>query len=142
MSSNVTFDTPPPVLTPGEVITLNASGSVSGSAEGDWNPGEQFEYRADGVDLEGETYLSMGINPELGPTSGSVSPQFPVPAPWGETAEIQIHAFYWNCAACLRDTGLPAPDCPAYHRGSEHDHGTRNDSATRAAGVPYPAAGG
>ncbi len=101
VSSSTTFDSPPPVLIPGDVVALQASGSMSGSAVDSYNPGEQFEFRADGATLEGETYFSMGINPEGGPTSGSVSPQFTAPTPWGETAEIQIHAFYWNCGACL-----------------------------------------
>lgn len=101
MTSDVTFGTPPAVLIPGEVITLQASGSVGGSADGAWNPGEQFEFRADGVTLEGETYFAMGLNADAGPTSGSVSPHFTVPDPWDEDAEIRIRAFYWNCASCL-----------------------------------------
>ena len=100
MKSNVTFDTPPAVAIPGEVVTLNASGSVSGTENAEWNPGEQFEFRADGVTLEGETYFAMGITPQRSPSSGSVSPQFTVPSPSSEDAEIRIYAFYWNCASC------------------------------------------
>jgi len=100
MESKVTFDTPPAVMIPGEVVTLSASGSVSGTENADWNPGEQFEIRADGVTLEGETYFAMGITPQRSPSSGSISPWFTVPPPSAEGVEIRIHAFYWNCAAC------------------------------------------
>jgi len=101
MTSQTSFDTPPSVLVPGEVVTLSASGSASGSALDEWTAGEQFEFRADGVTLEGETYFSITINSATAPSSGSVSPKFTVPVPWSDDAEIVIKAFYWNCASCL-----------------------------------------
>ncbi|MEA2001303.1 MAG: hypothetical protein U9N84_05380, partial [Actinomycetota bacterium] len=101
VTSSVAFQPPPSFLIPGEVITLHASGSVSGSYVDDWNPFDQFEIRADGVQLEGDTLFWLGINPNLNPSSGSISPQFTVPDPWSEDAEIRINAFYWNCAACV-----------------------------------------
>ncbi|MCL1593687.1 MAG: hypothetical protein M3132_04965 [Actinomycetia bacterium] len=101
MTSQTSFDTPPSVLTPGEVVTLDASGSATGSALDPWTAGEQFEFRADGVTLEGESYFAITINSPTAPSSGSVSPQFTVPSPWSDDAEIVIKAFYWNCASCL-----------------------------------------
>jgi len=95
-----TIDPPPPVLIPGETVTLRASGTASGFYADAWNPFEQFEFWAEGADLEGEAYMAVGINPDLARTSGAVAPTFVVPEPRSEEAEIHIVAGMWNCAAC------------------------------------------
>ncbi len=118
VSSSVNFQPPPSFMIAGETITLHASGSMTGSFQDDSSPMDQFEFRAEGVNLEGETYLWLGINPNAGPSSGSLSPEFVVPEPWGEDAEIRISAFYWNCAACWvewvfrPDAAAPATTAP------------------------------
>jgi len=94
------IDPPPPVLIPGETVTLGASGTASGFYADAWNPFEQFEFRAEGANLDGEAFMAVGVNPDLAPTSGSVAPTLAVPEPWSEDAEIQIVAGMWNCAAC------------------------------------------
>jgi len=94
------IDPPPPVLIPGETITLGASGTASGFYADAWNPFGQFEFRAEGANMEGETFMAVGVNPDLVPISGVVNPTFVVPEPWSDEAEIRIVAGMWNCAAC------------------------------------------
>jgi uncharacterized Zn-binding protein involved in type VI secretion len=91
---------PPPVLVPGERVTLRASGTGSGTFDTGQNPYEQFQFWGEGVTLEGEAYMAVGVNSAIGRTSGSVAPTFVVPEPSAEDAEIRIYSGLWNCAAC------------------------------------------
>lgn len=91
---------PPGVLTPGETVTLRAQGNGSGSHAPGWGTGFWFEFWGDGVQLEGEKKMGVGINPELWQTAASVAPTFRVPEPWGDEAEIRLTAGLWNCSAC------------------------------------------
>jgi len=94
------IEPPPAVLTPGETVTLRAQGNGSGSHAPGWGAGFWFQFWGDGVQLEGEQKMGVGINPELWQTAGSVAPTFRVPEPWGDEAEIRLAAGLWNCGAC------------------------------------------
>ncbi len=91
---------PPPVLVPGDRVTLRASGTGSGTFETGQNPYEQFQFWGEGVDLEGEAFMAVGVNSAIGQTSASVAPTFVVPEPSGDDAEIRLYSGLWNCAAC------------------------------------------
>lgn len=101
MTTNVDFQPPPAFLIAGETITLHASGTASGIFADNGNPFDQFHFTADGVQLVGENYMWLGINSQYGPATGTVSPEFVVPAPSSPDAEIRIWASFWNCEACL-----------------------------------------
>jgi len=105
------FDKPPANLIPGETVQLSAtvSGSGSGSDTSDipaWaghggGMSLQFQYRAEGVKLDGwDQVLAIsgtadGLS-EMGTNTGS----FVVPE-LSEDGEIIVSAFLWNVGACL-----------------------------------------
>lgn len=100
VSTTVTFTAPAATLIPGDVVTLNASGTMTGTISNNANPFEAFSYRASGIALEGEDTFTVAINTTYGGTpSGSISPTFTVP-PLSPEATFSISAGLWNCGAC------------------------------------------
>ena len=60
--------------------------------------GHQFEYRAKGINLKGDTQAVTGSNAKPPFRTMSISPYFIVPKIRQGT--IEIYAFLWNCGAC------------------------------------------
>jgi hypothetical protein len=95
-----TFDTPPDVLVPGEMLTLTVRFTHSGHVD-EGNPGAAFQYTADRAHASifwPQTALSYAPwSPDFdGETAKTWTAEVPA---WGHES-LEIVAFWWNCAAC------------------------------------------
>ncbi|NQE53322.1 hypothetical protein C5S29_06990 [ANME-1 cluster archaeon GoMg3.2] len=92
------FDKPPSTLIPGKNITLTATASGSGTVSeraGGCNAVILFEYRADGVNLQGDTQAGLCLEFK----TDTATSWFIVP-PARNKGEIRIKAFLWNHSPC------------------------------------------
>jgi|GEM_PF-5059071 len=95
------FPTPPSELIPGETVVLDVTFTHSGTWQA-FNPGVQFQYRRNGIDLEPQfayQYYPWNPNsPDFG-KDASTSYSFVVPSV-GIGGTIDLVAFLWNCSEC------------------------------------------
>jgi len=96
------FDSPPAMMTSGEDYPLAATTEGSGEAaeayEGSSSSGIQFEYRAERIAVGGDTQAATF----LGFVTDRAFATYTAPIASIGAEEI-IHAFLWNCPACLVD---------------------------------------
>ncbi|MBD3388948.1 MAG: hypothetical protein GF416_07675 [Candidatus Altiarchaeales archaeon] len=89
---------PPAEMRPGENITISARLTGSGSATPQWagscSSALRFEYRADGVGLEGDTRGTICMDFK----EQDLESHFTVPPL--RNGEITVTALLWNCGAC------------------------------------------
>jgi hypothetical protein len=88
----------PREMIPGENITLSADltgeGDSYGSYFGSCSAAMRFEYRADGINLQGDRMYTMCMDFK----EKELNPWFIVPEV--SDREMSIVAFFWNCGAC------------------------------------------
>ncbi|MFQ5620579.1 MAG: hypothetical protein ACE5FT_01920 [Candidatus Nanoarchaeia archaeon] len=92
---NFKFTSPPATMKEGDKITLIAGVSSSGKFENS-NPGDAFEYRAEGLSLKGETHLGVSAK---GPKPKDIESSFIAPKV-RKGSQIKLYAFLWNCGPC------------------------------------------
>lgn len=111
------FTKPPKTLVPGEIISLKAKISASGTSPG-IGTDVWFKYRAKGINLKGDTLTNTGTNSKPPYRTNSISSYFIVPKIHKGTIEIYASL---NCGACdVRwiyraqkvDQGVEAPEVP------------------------------
>ncbi len=95
------FDTPPPVLTPGQVVPLSVKFSGSASAKEGWTPpGARFAY---GTDKESRGIIQPADPLYFSPAdpNGPDSKTWTLTVPQGTPGKtFQVWAFWWNCEVC------------------------------------------
>jgi beta-lactam-binding protein with PASTA domain len=91
------FDKPPRELFPGDTVNLRATATASGTVN-QYDSGIQFEYRADGISLQGNTNFQFSFNQSSRGGRPSITTHFVVPET--HSGEISIVAFLWNCDPC------------------------------------------
>ena len=94
------FDAPPPLLTPGQVISLTVKFAGSASVTEGTPPGAIFQYGADkghGGIIQPADTLSFNTAGPTGPDSKTWTLTVPQGHP-GDT--FQVWAGWWNCAMC------------------------------------------